>query len=158
MSEWSIRASTILGIAARLIARAGWAPFAMFLLHGFFSRVINVYRRYPLIDIPMHFFGGVAIAYFFSSCFAALSEDAVSRRLRPLAQFVFVFCLTATAAVFWEFGEYTSDTIFRTNALDDVYDTLQDIALGISGGAFYMLIAWWRGKLGLVRPVTETKV
>ena len=103
--------------------------------------------------MPMHFLGGIAIAYFLSSCFAAIPRDAFSPRLRPLAQFVFIFSLTATTAVFWEFIEFVSDAYFRTHALGDVNDTLQDMALGISGGIVYILVAWWRGKLGLLRPV-----
>jgi len=64
----------------------------------------------------MHFFGGVAMAYFLSVCFAALPENAVRADLRSLAQFVFVVSLTATASTFWEFAEFTSDAIFGTHA------------------------------------------
>ena len=101
----------------------------------------------------MHFFGGIAIAYFLSVCFQAIPGDAVAPRWRPIAQFVFVVSLTATTAVFWEFIEYASDALFATRALGNIYDTLQDLALGITGSLVLMLATWRRGRLGRIRPI-----
>jgi len=51
-------------IAAPL--RGAWAPVLVFGLHVFISPALNAYLLFPPLDIPMHFFGGVAIAYFFA--------------------------------------------------------------------------------------------
>ncbi len=142
-----------MSIAGRLIARAGWAAILVFMLHVIFSSGLDIYHRYRFSDMPMHFFGGVAIAYFLSTCFAALPRDVMADRWRPAAQFVTVVCLTATVAVFWEFAEYFSDTLFRTRVLGNVNDTLQDLAFGISGAVSFMLTAWLTGRLGKIRPI-----
>jgi hypothetical protein len=144
-------------IAARLIARAGWAPILVFGLHIFLARATHVYQTYRWSDVPMHFLGGLAIAYFLSSCFSALPRDSISPGYRPAVQFVFVITATVTAGVLWEFAEYAADAIFSTRQLGDVFDTLQDLALGMSGGTTYMLITWWRGKLGMVQPIETWK-
>ena len=111
-----MRTERVSQIVALLVRRAGWAPLLVFLLHVFISRVLNGYILYPPLDIPMHFFGGVAIAYFLSMCFAALPEDAVSPAYRAAAELVLVMSLTATASVVWEFAEFTTDTLFGTHA------------------------------------------
>jgi hypothetical protein len=151
-----MRAGQAARIAAMLVSRAGWAPLFVFLLHVFISRVLNGYILYPPLDIPMHFFGGVAIAYFFSKCFAALPEDAIAPWFRPVAEFVVVLSLTVTASVFWEFAEFTSDTFFGTHAQLDLEDTLFDMALGIAGGASLLLMGWRQGALGAVLPLSAS--
>jgi hypothetical protein len=140
-------------IGVALVARAGWAPLLVFLLHVFISRVINGYVLYPPLDIPMHFFGGVAMAYFLAKCFAAMPEGAIVRSLRPIAEVVFVVSLTATSSVLWEFAEFTSDAVFGTHAQLGLDDTLLDMALGIAGGLSYAVTTWRRGALGAVDPM-----
>jgi hypothetical protein len=128
--------------SGQLISRAGWAPILVFLLHVFISRVLNGYILYPPVDIPMHFFGGMAMAYFLAASFAALPGDAVRVDFRAFAQFVFVVSLTTTASVFWEFAEFTSDALFGTRAQLGLEDTLLDMALGMAGGASFVLASW----------------
>jgi hypothetical protein len=125
----------------------------VFLLHVFISRVLNGYILYPPLDIPMHFFGGVAMAYFVSRCFAAIPQDVVAPGWRAVAQGLLVISLTASASVAWEFAEFTSDVFFGTRAQLGLDDTLLDMALGIAGGASYVLMGWRQGALGTVVPV-----
>jgi len=148
-----VKGQQIFDVVRQLVGRAGWAPTGVFLLHVFISRVLNGYILYPPLDIPMHFFGGVAMAYFLSNCFAALPDRSLEARLRPFAEFAFVMSLTATASVFWEFAEFASDTMFGTHAQLGLEDTLLDMALGIAGGASYLLMGWRQGTVGLVLPV-----
>lgn len=136
-----------------LLGRAAWAPLLVFGLHIIFEYGIRLYARFPLLDLPMHFFGGMAIAYFASSCFAALPESEISRKLRPVAQFIFSVTMTATAAILWEVLEYASDTLFHTGMFGSQYDTLMDLTLGLSGAAVLMSVAAASGRLGIVRPI-----
>ena len=143
-------------LGGQLVGRAGWAPILVFLLHVFISRVLNGYILYPPIDIPMHFFGGVAMAYFLSASFGALPDGAVRGDLRAIAQFVVVVSLTATASTFWEFAEFISDVLFGTLAQLGLEDTLLDMALGIAGGTSFVLMSWRQRGLGLVMPLQAT--
>jgi len=144
-------------VAVGLIRRAGWAPVAVVLFHAFLSRGLDGYTRVPPLDIPMHLLGGVAIAYFFSSCFAALPEGLMAKEFRWIAEILCVVSLTATAAVFWEFAEFTSDRLFGTGAQKGLEDTLLDMALGVLGGVLYLVFARRRGSLGGVRPLELTR-
>ena len=118
--------------------------------------MLNGYILYPPVDIPMHFFGGVAMAYFLSAAFAALPDGAVRDDLRAIGQAVFVIALTATASTFWEFAEFISDAVFGTGAQLGLEDTLLDMALGIAGGTSFVLMSWRQHGLGLVMPLQVT--
>ena len=121
--------------------RAAWAPALVFSLHVFISRALNAYLWFPPLDIPMHFFGGVAIAYFFGGCLRALPADAIAGGLRRWLVAAFVFALTCAATVFWEFAEFFSDRLFGTHAQLGLEDTLLDMALGVAGGLTYLAMA-----------------
>jgi len=107
----------------------------------FISRVLNAYLLFPPLDIPMHFFGGVAIAYFFANCFRALPAGSILSWLRPWLAAAMVLALTSTATVFWEFAEFFSDRFLGTHAQLGLGDTLLDMALGIAGGLTYLAMA-----------------
>jgi hypothetical protein len=141
------------------VLRAAWAPWLVFLLHVFVSRVLNAYVLFPPLDIPMHFFGGVAIAYFFAACVRALLAGSVSEDLRPLVVALLIFTLTSSATVFWEFAEYFSDIFFGTHAQLGLEDTLLDMALGLAGClAFLLMAARSRGLLGSARQDRASKL
>jgi hypothetical protein len=115
---------------------AGWAPALVFALHVVASRGFHVYDRFPLFDVPMHFLGGAAMAYFFHT--AALN-GARLRVLGPyqrLSHLALVFAWVCTVAVCWEFAEWITDHYFGTHAqMGDLDDTLKDILVGMVGGS-----------------------
>ena len=143
-------------LLVRLWWRAGWLPTAVFLLHVFISRVLNGYILFPPLDIPMHFLGGVAIAFFFSRSVALVPASVISGWARHAMHALLVFTLTGTATVFWEFAEFCSDRLFGTHAQLGLEDTLLDMALGVAGGLAYLASAYQRATLGVpAPPLTE---
>jgi hypothetical protein len=135
------------------ILRASWAPWLVFLLHVFASRALHAYLLFPPLDIPMHFFGGVAIAYFFAACARALGITSVAPAPARIAPALLVFSLTCSASVFWEFAEFFSDRLFGTHAQLSLEDTLLDMALGTAGGALFVAWAWRSGALDWSLPI-----
>ena len=136
-------------VAATVLKQAGWAPALVLLLHLLLSRGLNAYVLYPPIDIPMHYFGGVAVAFFLSRCFAAVPAEVIPGRARPVVEFVCVAGLTTTVAVAWEFAEFFTDTFLGTHAQLGLEDTLLDLALGMIGGVSYLIVAMrkeWRRR------------
>ena len=132
---------TFMRIAIRKIwSVGGWAPVLVFSIHLFLSRVLHAYDNWPPSDIPMHFAGGVAIAFFISKCFQTLPREGSKRSRVVVLELILVGSLAATAAVFWEFTEFSVDQIFGTNIQRSLANTMQDMALGISGAAVYILL------------------
>ena len=146
---------TVIASLVTLFRSAGWAPTLVFGIHVFISRGLNAYVLFPPLDIPMHFFGGVVIALFIWRCFAAISPAAIAPPLRPVLIALLVFSFTATATVFWEFAEFLSDRLFRTNAQVGLEDTLLDMALGLAGCLCWLGVAARRGMLSKYAPLSQ---
>jgi hypothetical protein len=144
--------------ALPLLKKAGWAPAGVFLLHVLLSKqVLNFYSVFHPLDIPVHILGGVAMAHFLSTAFAAIPDELIAPRIRGLAQAIAVWSLTATAAVFWEFAEFFSDIVFGTTAQRGLRDTMKDLFFGIFGATLYLVLAWRRRRLGRFAPLEAPK-
>ena len=132
--------------AVTTLRRGAWAPVLVFSIHVIGAAVFHVYRRIPDFDVPMHFFGGVAIAYFFGAAYRAGLESKLlgepSRVVFPLV----VIGWTCLAAVIWEFSEFISDATWKTHTQPSLDDTMLDLLMGLLGGGAYLLCSMCRQK------------
>ncbi|WP_165070730.1 hypothetical protein [Paludisphaera rhizosphaerae] len=117
---------------------AAWAPSLVFLAHAVASLGFHAYQRWPSLDIPMHFLGGVVICYFYHRASINASAVGLLGPFHRVTHVILVFALVATTTVFWEFAEYISDQVFGTHAQVDLEDTLLDMLLGIVGGVVFL--------------------
>ena len=123
---------------------AGLAPLAVFLLHLFISQALGAYLALPYLDIPMHVAGGVAIAYFTWRATGLASAEPMLGRITPFARAALSLTATATAAVVWEFAEWSTDQLGLTHAQLSLDDTLLDLLLGSLGGLVWLAcVQWW---------------
>lgn len=121
------------------IRRHAWLPLAVFLAHELCAHVVDGYRRWPSIDIPLHFFGGLAIAYFASGALHAFAVRRLVLPPDPLLRLLLLFALALTVAVFWEFAEFTADLALGTRCQLSLRDTLLDLFMGMLGGLAFLL-------------------
>ena len=120
-------------------------PLGLFCVHLVLS-ALDVYKRYRWPDIPMHILGGVFIAYSFSLTVTYFQERKILSELNVFTRSVFLFGLTSSAVVVWEFGEFMLDFFFDTVAQLSLEDTMLDMFLGLAGGT--LLIAFFgRGSI-----------
>jgi len=108
-------------------------PLGLFCVHLVLS-ALDVYKRYRWPDIPMHILGGVFIAYSFSLTVTYFQERKILSEMNVFSRSVFLFGLTSSAVVIWEFGEFTLDFFFDTVAQAGLEDTMLDMFLGLLGG------------------------
>jgi hypothetical protein len=128
-------------------AREGaWAPLLVFGLHIIASRVFGWYGPYPDLDIPMHFAGGVAIAWFIHRALVNASRAAWLAPFQAATHVLLVLALVGSSTVLWEFAEYVSDRFFGTHAQGGLEDTLLDMALGCCGGIALIGCLLWRAR------------
>jgi hypothetical protein len=116
-----------------------WPPIFVFLLHAFLVGVIHIYDFYPWLDGPMHYLGGLSMAY---SVFMAWTYLQARRAIRPIDRFielVLVFTSVTTIAVFWEFGEYLLDRFLGTDLQVSLPNTMKDLLMGILGAGTLVL-------------------
>ena len=124
----------------RIFRIGGWAPLLVFFIHEAGANIFNVYNHWPAFDVPMHFFGGLAIAFFFSRLFQTLPRELPYNQRVVVLEMILILSLTATAAVFWEFLEFGMDQTLGTNVQVSLANTMKDMALGIAGGCLYILL------------------
>ena len=135
------------------MGEAGWAPSLVFIVHVFVHVAFHAYERYPTLDMPAHFLGGVVIAFFFHRASINASRFGVLGPFHPTTHLALVIALVCSVTVFWEFAEYVYDRLFGTRHQLDLDDTLLDMLLGILGGAAFLIAAAWDG--GAMRRAQE---
>ena len=119
---------------------AGWAPASLFVIHAVMS-FSGIYGEAPWLDIPMHWLGGVAIAYFFDRALASALSAGVAGRPSPSLVAVTVFCATCAAAVVWEIAEWTLDLYESSGNMLRIHDTMLDMIRGVAGGLVYLIVS-----------------
>ena len=118
---------------------AGWVPWLVFAFYVVAAKGSNAYIAYPWLDIPTHFCGGAAIAYFLLAAITHVQTllGNIPRAIRHLL----AFSMTAVVAVVWEFLEYSSDVLLGTKMNLGVADTLSDLFFGLLGATVVVMVA-----------------
>ncbi len=110
-------------------------PGSVLFAHLIASQILDLYSIFPPLDIPFHYLGGLSIAYTSARSLNWLEEDGISPAPHKTIFLLLVFALTATAAVLWEFMEFSIDRILNTNIQISLTNTMQDQFMGILGRA-----------------------
>ena len=111
----------------RILIEPGWAPFGVVLFHVTLAEFGLTHR----FDHLLHFLGGAAIAYFFSRFLALLS--LIPTTSHSWLIYAATFTSSCTAALFWEFVEFASDTFLHTNVQQSLSETMLDLLFGVLG-------------------------
>ena len=116
---------------------AVWAPLSLF---GFYllGLIFHVYKRFPSLDIPIHFLGGVAITYFYR-CAIKYSQKLVGEVPLPIQVLLAITC-TGTTAILWEFYENFADYFLGTHMVRGLQDTIVDLFNGLFGALVFSLL------------------
>lgn len=118
------------GWIVRTLREAAWAPLAIFLFY-LLALSLQLYERFPPLDIPTHFLGGMAITYFYRTAIRQ-AQTLVGGIPAPI-QVLLAFTSTGTTAVFWEFYEFIIDFFFHRQMMLGVANTMLDFFMGLSG-------------------------
>ena len=119
------------------LRESAWAPLGVF---GFYliGLVFDWYDRFPPLDIPTHFMGGVAITFFYRS--AIKQSQKFLGGVPALIQALFAFTCTGTTIILWEFYENAFDHLFGTTMVRGLEDTIMDMFIGIMGALALTLL------------------
>lgn len=114
-------------------------PFLVIILH-IIATLTGWYEMFWWFDIPMHFFGGLAVA--FSSSFMLNDFKARGKfkaNWKPL-NILILIGFAAIAAIAWEIMEFSFDLYFHTHLQPDLLDTMKDLSMGLIGGGLAAII------------------
>src|SRR5258705_11727804 len=83
---------------ATTLREAAWAPLSIV---GFYAigLALHLFKTFPNIDIPTHFFGGVAITYFYR--IVIKNSQSILGNIPLPIQILLAFTATAPPAEFW---------------------------------------------------------
>lgn len=112
----------------------GLLCLVFFLLLELLIRSYNLYQHAPLVDLPSHFFAGIALGGIFYWVLS-LTE------LKKTKSFAIVFSLIA--AVIWEMMETLEELVFYNPPyLKDIFvwDGFADIIVTVIGALFLMML------------------
>jgi len=121
------------------IIKVGWLPIAVFAFHQLVARGFDAYNVFPLLDIPMHFLGGVAIGIFFWVLFDSKESCDSIGNLTQLGHVITSILGVFLAVSVWEFAEWITDFIGMSHAQLSIDDTMLDMFLGVCGGVLAIL-------------------
>ncbi len=139
MKEW-IRCIVV------TLKKGAWAPLVVLLVHEVFVHICgNLYDVYPVLDIPMHFVGGISISFCGLVFLRQMEKNGFLFIRSGIVYALFIITFTVAAATFWEYAEWFSDHNFGTFSQKGLDDTLFDTVVGLSGGVMFILI--FQGKL-----------
>ncbi|MDP2704009.1 MAG: hypothetical protein Q8P01_02180 [bacterium] len=105
------------------------AGIGLLVLQTIFS-ALNLYQTLPFFDIPMHFTGGLIVAWFLTALFA---KDLRTMRWRVSA--LVIIGGTAIVGIHWEFFEWFLDNFvfIKTQFMGGLNDTLFDLFMDLLG-------------------------
>lgn len=115
-------------------------PAIVLVVHMIAWKIFKVYAVYPDLDIPMHYIGGVSIAYTASRTLAYLEDEKLISRLNKTILLITIFSLTGTVTVFWELAEFLGDRFLDLHVQPSLANTMQDQFMGVLGGASWAAI------------------
>ncbi len=144
MNDDKATAQTLIRWMFTSLREVGWAPSAVFTFHIIAVVVWDIYSRIPDFDIPMHFAGGVAIAYFFGGCYRTARQFDLLGTPSKAVYPVTILGQTCVAAVLWEFAEFLMDRRFGTHSQPSLEDTLLDLFMGMLGGIVFLALQYKR--------------
>jgi uncharacterized membrane protein YjdF len=110
-----------------------WFPPSVYITHLIFTYLLDAYTLFPWIDIPMHYLGGLSMAYSLLLVLTELQHQQVIKPLEKIIELLLIFSLVTTAAVFWEFSEFTADQVLGTNGQISLRNTMKDLFMGVMG-------------------------
>jgi hypothetical protein len=128
-------------------------PITVLLVHVVLSKIVDLYTVFPSLDIPVHYAGGLSIAYAATQVLFYLESERGTAPLNRAIFLILIVSLTATAAVFWEFAEFLGDRFLAINVQISLANTMQDQFMGILGGTTWALICFAKDRAGPPKPV-----
>jgi len=124
--------SDILEVKRILLYRIVGIIWVIFILN-FIAGKLYLYSLIWWFDMPMHFFGGIFLAFL---CIWLFLKFNLIKYVKNRETFLFTIIITVIfIGIFWELFEF-GNSVFITFDKLNILDTLSDLFFDLSGGLF----------------------
>ncbi|HEY5291715.1 MAG TPA: hypothetical protein VIJ43_05310 [Burkholderiales bacterium] len=123
------------------LREAAWAPLLVLCPVVIAEGIFDLFTRFPWVDIPTHFLGGIAVTYFFWC--ASANAQSIAGHIPKVSHAVLAFGCTASTALLWELVEFLLDRFLGAHMQHGLGDTSSDIFFGLAGGVAYLILRRW---------------
>lgn len=97
------------------------------------GEINNFYGIIPFWDTLLHTLNGFLCAGIGFSLVDLLNQNSKNIKLSPIYVVIVAFCFSMTIGILWEFYEFTSDSIFKTDMQKDrVVQTISSVELNVN--------------------------
>jgi len=120
------------------LREAAWAPLLVLCATVLAGKFFDAFNRFPRVDIPTHFLGGMAITYFFWR--ACINAQSVAGHFPKVIRAVLAFVCTVSATILWELFEFLSDRLLGTHMQHGLGDISSDMFFSLAGGVAYLVL------------------
>ena len=129
------------------LLKLGVFPFLVFMLNYSLGVIFGDVYNLSLVDIPMHFFGGMSIAYSAQHAIGLLEQKGLLAIRNFLLKVFAIVCVVMSVAVVWEFYEFLSDYFLGTRYQPSNANTMKDLCMGMIGGVVFCCVAIRQRKI-----------
>ncbi len=127
--------------------------FALFLHIG--GVVLNAYHTVPYYDNLTHFVSAILVAFLAFVVIYILDKYWDGLKMNKYAMAFVVVIFTMAMGVVWEFFEWTTDLIFKTQEQWGLYDTMKDLLIDTAAGVFIAIVGVNLIKKGKFQKITN---
>lgn len=110
---------------------------------------LDLYTRFPWLDIPMHLIGGMSIGAGSIFLLRYLQERSLLKRVEGRLVYFWVIGCVGFSALMWEFYEFVFDYFFHTAMQLGPIDMAGDLFFGLVGG--YIAGRYLSDRFGVYR-------
>lgn len=131
----------------RTLKAAEFGMLLAFAMHVM-GHTLGWYQNYAWYDTMLHF--SVPLVMVLILYALSQSTDWIWdwRKVTPLEVGIYLFAMSVALGTLWEILEFGMDRLFGTREQDDLYDTMIDLIMDVSGAAIGALAAGWSTRYG----------
>ena len=126
--------------------------FALFLHIG--GVVLNVYHTIPYYDSLTHFVSAILVAFLAFVSIYILDKYWKGLHMNKYAMAFIVIIFTMAMGVIWEFFEWATDILFKTQEQWGLQDTMKDLFIDTIAGIFIAIVGVNLIKKGRFQKIT----
>ena len=131
----------------RTLKAAEFGVLLAFAMHVM-GHTLGWYQNYAWYDTMLHFSVPLVTVLILYALSQATNWIWDWRKVTPLEVGIYLFAMSVALGTMWEILEFGMDQLFGTREQDDLYDTMIDLIMDVSGAAVGAIAAGWATRYG----------